>query len=127
MSLLLALAMQTLPAPTLDSWQRVGGDGNGDFAVDPGSIRRAGDEVTALVRIDVARGERSRARVIGVLRYVYYCRANTYRLEAGELYNGEGGFVGPAPLRPEHRADAPVPPGTPNAGVRDRLCGAPAQ
>ncbi len=121
--LLAALALQTMPAPTLDRWQRVGGDERGAFAVDPESIRRSGDEVTALVRIEVTRGARTGERVVGVLRYVYDCRADTYRMEAGDLYNATGAFIGSAPI-PENAPAVPVPPETPNASVRDHLCGA---
>lgn len=123
--LLAAAAMQSLPAPTLDRWHRVGGDDRGDVAVDPQSIDRSGDEVTALVRIDVVRGTRTGTRVVGVLRYVYNCRASTYRMEAADLYDADGRFIGAPPLSPENRTDAPVPPDTPNATVRDYLCGAP--
>jgi hypothetical protein len=134
-ALLAALAMQglpvptppALPAPTLPDWQRLGGNASGEFAIWPSSIRRSGNEVSAIVRLDITRGQRTGARVLGVLRYVFNCQVNTFRLEAGDLYGADGARVGPAPLRPEHRTDQPVPAGTPNASVRDHLCRGPGQ
>lgn len=125
--LLAALALQSLPAPTLPDWQRVGGDASGEYAVYAPGIRRSGSEVTALVRIDVTRGERTGARVGGVIRYVYNCQAGTFRMEVGDLYNAQGEFIGAAPFRPEHLTDRPVPADTPSASVRDYLCQRQAQ
>ena len=109
---LAALALQSLPAPTLPRWQTIGGGETGSYAVDPESISRSGDEVSALVRIDVTRGERTGARVGGVLRYVYDCRADTLRVEAGDLYDATGRFLGAAPLTSALRTARPVPPGS---------------
>ena len=128
-ALLAALALQgaaattpALPAPGQSGWLRIGGDSSGEFAVWPPSISRTGNEVTADIRIDVTRGERTGAHVLGVVRYVYNCPRDTMRTEAAEIYSGDGERLGETPISAERRADRPVPPGTPSASVRDYLC-----
>ena len=115
-------ARPALPAPDLPGWQRLGGGASGEFAVWPQSIRRTGNEVNAVIRLDVTSGARTGARVLGVIHYVFNCRTNSFRLEAGDLYNSSGQYRAAAPLTPDMRRDQPVPPGTPNAVVRDHLC-----
>ena len=126
-ALLAIMAMQTFPAPAGPGWHQVGGDAAGSYAVYSESVRRSGDDVTAVVRIDVTRGARTGRRIIGVIRYVYHCAAGTYRMEAGDLYDADGTYMAPAPLTAEHHGDRPVPENTPTSGVRDYLCRGQAQ
>lgn len=120
--LLLAMAMQLLPAPTLPRWQVIGRNPQVETAIDPQSVQRQGTRVRAAVRLRFLRPPAG-APAYGVMRYLYDCRANTIRSEASDIYDGRGRFVG-TQQTPAHRLrDVPIGPASPNALIRNQLCG----
>ena len=119
--LLLALAMQLLPAPTLPRWQVVVRNPQADFAIDPASIQRQGTRVRAAVR-QRYRNPPPGAPAAGVTRRLYDCRANTARSEAADLYDARGRFLGTLQSRADQLRDEPIRPGSPNAQLRNSLC-----
>lgn len=119
--LLLAIAMQLLPAPTLPRWQVIGRNAQSEYAIDPQSVQRLGTRVRVVVRLRFFRPAEG-APAMGVMRYLYDCRANTIRSEASDIYDTRGRFIGTLQT-PAHRLrDVPIGPTSPNAQVRNRLC-----
>ena len=118
---LLALAFQLLPAPTLPRWRVIGHNPQAEFAVDPQSVVREGVRVRAFVRLRFSHPQPG-APSMGVMRYLYDCRANTVRSEASDIYDTRGRFVGTLQSRADQLRDVPIGPTSPNAQVRNYLC-----
>jgi hypothetical protein len=118
---LLALAFQLLPSPTLPRWRVIGRNPQAEFAVDPQSILREGMRVRAFVRLRFSHPQPG-APALGVMRYLYDCRANTIRSEASDIYDARGRFVGTLQSRADQLRDVPIGPTSPNAQVRAFLC-----
>jgi len=116
---LAAVALQTLPSPALERWEVLFTDERGDTAIDPQSISRSGDSVTAAVRTRLHRAPATGQPVIGVLRYVYNCRTSSARLERADLYGANGDFA--TSFEPEP-PEEPVSPGSPSAMTMERVC-----
>lgn len=121
MSVLLAVAMQLLPAPGLPRWQVIGRNAQTEVAVDPRSVQRQGTRIRAAVRLRYLRPQAG-ALGSGVTRYLYDCRANTVRSEAADLYDPRGRFVGTMQTPVAQLRDVPIGPTSPNAQVRNYLC-----
>jgi hypothetical protein len=118
---LLAMAFQLLPAPTLPRWHVIGRNPQAEVAVDPQSIVRAGARVRAVVRLRFGHPQPG-APAMGVMRYLYDCRANTVRSEASDIYDTRGRFAGTLQSRADQLRDVPIGPASPNAQVRAFLC-----
>ena len=118
---LMAMAMQLLPLPTLPRWQVVGRNAQAEYAIDPQSVQRLGTRVRAVVRLRFLRPAAG-APSMGVMRYLYDCRANTVRSEASDIYDTRGRFLGTQQTPPHQQRDVPIGPVSPNAQVRNRLC-----
>ena len=118
---LLAMAFQLLPAPALPRWRVVGRNLQAEYAVDPQSIQRQGTRVRAAVRLRFSHPQPG-APALGVMRYLYDCRANTIRSEASDIYDARGRFVGTLQSRADQLRDVPIGPTSPNAQVRNYLC-----
>jgi len=118
---LLAMAFQLLPAPALPRWRVVGRNLQAEYAVDPQSIQRQGMRVRAAVRLRFSHPQPG-APALGVMRYLYDCRANTIRSEASDIYDARGRFVGTLQSRADQLRDVPIGPTSPNAQVRNYLC-----
>ena len=121
MSVLLAMAMQLLPAPTLPRWQVVGRNAQAEYAIDPQSMQRQGTRIRVAVRLRFLQPQAG-APAMGVMRYVYDCRANTIRSEASDIYDARGRFIGTLQTPANRLRDVPIGPTSPNAQVRNRLC-----
>jgi len=119
--LLLAMAMQLLPAPGLPRWRTVGRNAQAEYAIDPQSVQRQGTRVRAAVRFRFIRPPAG-APSMGVARYLYDCRGNTVRSEASDLYDGRGRFVGTQQTPANQLRDLPIGPTSPNAQLRTHLC-----
>jgi hypothetical protein len=117
--LLAAMAFQSLPSPMLERWEGVTSDAAGSSAIDPQSIRRSGDQVSVLVRTRIHRTASNGGPAMGVLRYVFDCRANTVRQDGSEVYEGDGRFIGASDAR---TLEEPIRAGSPNLAVRERIC-----
>lgn len=122
MSVLLAMAMQLLPAPNLPRWRVVGRNAHAEYAIDPQSVQRQGTRVRVIVRLRYVRPPPG-APAVGVMRYVYDCRRNTIRSEASDIYDGRARFVGTLQTPANQLRDAPIGPTSPNAQLRNHLCG----
>ena len=120
---LLAIAFQLLTAPTVPRWRVIGHNAQAEIAVDPQSVVREGVRVRAFVRLRFSHPQPG-APAVGVMRYLYDCRANTVRSEATDIYNAQARFVGTLQARPDQLRDVPIGPTSPNAQVRAFLCGA---
>ena len=118
---LLAIAMQLLPAPGLPRWQVVGRNAQSEYAIDPQSVQRLGTRVRVAVRLRFLRPQPG-APALGVMRYLYDCRANTIRSEASDIYDARGRFVGTLQTPAPQLRDVPIGPTSPNAQVRNHLC-----
>ncbi len=118
--LLLAVAMQLMPAPALPRWRAIGRNAQGEIAIDPASIQRQGSRVRVFARLRprVAQG----GMAMGVTRYVYDCRASTVRSEASDFYNTGGRFVGTLQARPGELRDVRIVPGSLNTLALRHLC-----
>lgn len=121
MGVLLAMALQLLPAPTLPRWQIVARSPQADFAVDPATVQRQGMRVRAAIR-QRYRNPPPGAPAAGVTRRLYDCRANTVRSEAADLYDARGRFLGTLQTRPDQLRDERIGAGSPNALLRTWLC-----
>jgi hypothetical protein len=122
MSLILAVAMQLLPAPALPRWRMVTRNAQAEYAIDPQSVQRQGTRVRVAVRMRFARPQPG-APALGVVRYVYDCRANTIRSEASDIYNAQGRFVGTLQTPAHQLRDVAIGTPSPNAQIRAFLCG----
>lgn len=118
---LLAMAMQLLPAPGLPRWRAVTRNAQADYAIDPQSVQRQGSRVRVAVRMRFARPQPG-APGQGVTRYVYDCRANTIRSEASDIYDARGRFIGTLQTPAPRLRDVPIGPTSPNAQIRNHLC-----
>jgi hypothetical protein len=118
---LLAMAMQLLPAPGLPRWQVVGHNAQAEYAVDPQSVQRQGTRVRVIVRLRFSHPPAG-APALGVMRYLYDCRANTIRSEASDIYDARGRFVGTLQTPAAQLRDVPIGPVSPNAQVRNYVC-----
>lgn len=114
------MAMQLMPAPGLPNWQIVGRNAQGEYAIDPRSVVRQGNRVRVFVRLRIRTPQGGTA--LGVMRYVYDCRANTIRSEASDIYEPRGRFIGTMQTRPEEVRDVRIPAASPNAQVLRHLC-----
>lgn len=121
MAALLAMALQLLPAPTLPRWQVVGHNAQAEYAIDPGSIQREGSRVRVAVRLRFVRPQPG-APAMGVMRYLYDCRARTVRSEASDIYDARGHFVGTLQTPVPQLRDVPIGPTSPNAALSRFLC-----
>lgn len=121
MSLLLVIALQLLPAPALPRWQVVGRNAQAEYAIDPQSVQRQGNRVRVAVRLRFLQPPAG-APALGVMRYVYDCRASTIRSEASDIYDARGRFVGTLQTPAGQLRDVPIGPTSPNAQVRNHLC-----
>lgn len=121
MSVLLAMAMQLLPAPGLPRWRTVGRNAQAEYAIDPQSVQRVGTRVRVAVRMRFVRPAPG-APAVGVMRYSYDCRRNTIRSEATDIYDSRGRFVGTLQTPAAQLRDVPIGPTSPNAQVRNHLC-----
>ena len=119
---LLAMAMQLLPAPGLPRWQVVVRNAQAEYAVDPQSVQRQGMRVRVAVRLRFVRPQPG-APAVGVMRYLYDCRARTIRSEASDIYDARGRFVGTLQTPAYQLRDVPIGPASPNAQVRNHICG----
>lgn len=119
---LLTMAMQLLPAPALPRWRVIGRNAQVEIAIDPPSVQRQGNRVRVNVRQRFLR-PRPGMPAVGVMRYVYDCRANTIRSEASDIYDGRSRFVGTLQTPANQLRDVPIGPTSPNAQVRSFLCG----
>ncbi len=119
--ILFALAMQLLPAPALPRWQVVGRNAQAEYAIDPQSVQRQGTRVRVAVRLRFPNPAPG-APAMGVMRYLYDCRANTIRSEASDIYDARGHFVGTLQTPVQQLRDVPIGPTSPNAQVRNHLC-----
>jgi hypothetical protein len=118
---LLAMAMQLLPAPSLPRWRVVGRNAQAEYAIDPQSVQRGGTRVRAIVRLRFIHPQPG-APAFGVMRYLYDCRANTFRSEASDIYDERGRFVGTLQAPAGQLRDVPIGPTSPNARLRAYLC-----
>jgi hypothetical protein len=121
MSVLLAMAFQLLPAPAMPRWQVVGRNPQVEYAIDPQSLQREGTRVRVAVRLRYAHPPAG-APAVGVMRYLYDCRASTVRNEATDIYDARGRFVGTLQTRADQVRDVPIGPTSPNAQVRNNVC-----
>ena len=118
----LAIALQLLPAPGVPRWRVVARNALAEYAVDPQSVQRQGTRVRVAVRVRFLRPQPG-APALGVTRYLYDCRANTIRSEAADIYDARGRFVGTLQTPVGQLRDVPIGPTSPNAQVRNQLCG----
>ena len=121
MSVLLAVAVQLLPAPGLPRWRAVGRNAQAEYAIDPQSVQRQGTRVRVSVRLRFLHPPAG-APALGVMRYLYDCRAGTIRSEASDIYDARGRFVGTLQTPAGQLRDVPIGPTSPNAQVRNYLC-----
>jgi hypothetical protein len=91
-TMIMALALQTLPAPGTVHWEAAGEDEAGHYAIDPASISRDGDNVRFLLRADAARAQADGTN-LAVVRYVIDCRARTVAAESADFYRPDGTFA----------------------------------
>ena len=121
-ALLLAVAMQLLPAPALPRWRVVGRNAEVDYAVDPQSVERRWNRVRAVVRLRIFR-PRPGMQAATVTRYLYNCRSRTVRAEASDFYAVRGRFLGTLQTPAHELRDEPFAPASPNGQVWVWLCG----
>lgn len=121
MAVLLALALQLLPGPAMPRWQVVGRNAQVEYAIDPQSLQREGMRVRVAVRLRFLQPPAG-APALGVMRYLYDCRASTIRSEASDIYDARGRFVGTLQPRADQIRDVPIGPTSPNAQVRNFVC-----
>lgn len=115
------MALQLLSAPNLPRWQVVSRNAQAEYAVDPQSVQRQGTRVRAAVRLRFLRPPPG-APAVGVMRYLYDCRANTIRSEASDMYDARGRFIGTLQTPASQLRDVPIGPASPNARIRNHLC-----
>jgi hypothetical protein len=118
---LLLVAFQLLPAPALPRWQVIGRNPQVEFAIDPQGVQRQGTRVRVPVRLRYSHPPPG-APAVGVVRYLYDCRASTVRNEVTDIYDARGRFVGTLQTRADQLRDVPIGPVSPNAQVRNYLC-----
>ena len=121
--LLATMAMQLMPVPSSPRWRPVGRSPQGEFSIDPNSVVRQGNRVRVFVRLRIANPQAG-VPALGVMRYVYDCRANTIRSEAADIYDVRGRFVGTIQTPANQLRDVPIAAASPNAQVRAYLCAA---
>src|ERR1041384_6106227 len=103
-----SLFLQILQPLTIDRWVSTGSDAEGTTAIDPQSIRRAGNIVQVIVRTRINRSSTGRP-IIGVMRFAYNCRTGTARLQVADIYREDGSFIGRNQNPPP---EEPVPAGS---------------
>ena len=119
---LLAMAMQLLPAPALPRWQVVGRNAQVDYAIDPRSLQRQGTRVRAVVRLRAFRPPPG-MQAVTVTRYVFDCRTRRVRSEASDFYAVRGRFIGTLQTPSAQLRDVPFAAASPNGQVWRHLCG----
>lgn len=122
MSLLLAVLLQTAPAP---AWQGLGTHQGIDIAYDPASVRAQGGRVRVQIRGTLpAAGADGIRTVTGTLEID--CAAGSAVSLDVKGYDGAGRLMLNAINPPAERRAEPIRPDSPNAAVRARVCAAPA-
>jgi len=120
-----ALAAQAPTPPDDPSWEVVGRDSHGEYAIDPASVARSGGRVRVLIRARSFDRGPPGTRLV-VLLYSYDCRASTVRAEASYFYTDDGRPDGQFETPPGEAREMAVAPNTPNALVVARVCRSPA-
>jgi len=118
-ALLLALALQA----ATPAWQSLGTHGGIETAFDPASVRRIGDNrLSVRVRGTIAApGPDGIGTATGALEID--CAAMTATPTEVRALDADGRLVLNALIPPAERAAEPIRPGSPNAAVRDAVCG----
>jgi hypothetical protein len=121
-ALLLALALQAAPV-----WQGLGTHQGIETAFDPAGVRRIGDNrLSVRVRgIIAAPGPDGIETAMGTLEID--CAAMTATPTEVRALDADGRLVLNALIPPAERVAEPIRPGSPNAAVRDRVCGRPGE
>ena len=125
-ALLATLTLQPMqeietPSPKLPRWEHVGGDDKGDFAIDPQTMHWEGRRVRVFVRLILQR-DGGGDPTIGVMRYVYDCKAHTALVEQIDIFDTDGQLLHSNPSAPEDMQDEPITADTPNDAVTKRVC-----
>jgi hypothetical protein len=107
------------PSPMLERWERIGGDETGTVSIDPQTITRNGSRVRVYVRLEL---KSDAGEELGVMRYVYDCRARTARLEQLDTFYPSGRLMDSMPVDAEDQEDEPIGRDTPNEAVLQRVC-----
>ncbi len=119
---LLALALAQAATP---GWQSLGTHQGIETAFDPASVRRIGDNrLSVRVRgIAAAPGPDGVKTATGTLEID--CAALTATPTEVRALDADGRLVLNALIPPAERVAEPIRPDSPNAAVRDRVCGTP--
>ena len=119
---LLALALQA----ATPAWQSLGTHAGIDTAFDPASVRRISEtRLSVRIRGIVATpGPDGIETALGALEID--CAAMTATPTEVRALDADGRLVLNALIPPAERAAEPIRPGSPNAAVRDRVCGTPS-
>lgn len=114
--------MQDTPLPTLARWERVGGDERGEFSIDPQTMTRTGDRVRVYIRLHLQADDEG-PEIIGVMRYVFDCKARTVRQEENSIYEADRKTVRSVRVVPvSEQKDQPFDPETPYDAIATRVC-----
>ena len=118
-ALLLALALQASPA-----WQSLGSHENIEIAYDPASLRRIGEHrLSVRVRGIIATPGRDTVKTAtGAIEID--CAAGTFTPVEVRALDANGGLIINALIPAAERVAVPIRPASPNAAVRDAVCGA---
>jgi hypothetical protein len=114
---LLAMAMQALPAPTLERWEDLAVNGQNRVAVDPQSISRTGNRATLIIR---SRAQQAAGMMTAVTRYRYDCAANLVTRESMDIYAQNGAFLGTVGVGRQNQS---IPAASLQATLRNVACG----
>ena len=120
-ALLLALALQVLPAPGAVPWQPLASDGTGQSFFDPASVRRDGETATILVHIRLgAPGPEGTTSLVS--RLALSCPGRTIALEAADFYMPDGSLRLSGEIAPDRRSAGPLDDAVKRA-AHQRACG----
>lgn len=124
--LLAALLLQANPPALMPAWQNLGVHGGIDTAYDPASVRAEAGRVRVRIRgVTQTVGADGISTVTGTTEID--CAAGTATALEVQGFDATGRLLLYAIVPAAERQPEPIRPDSPNAAVRARVCGGPAQ
>lgn len=118
----MALALQILPAPDSVRWEPLANDQGESVFIDPASVRRDGQTVRYLVRVDAHDSGPGNEIQRLIMRIVLDCGRGLQGIEAADGYDGAGALLASREAQPAEIEYEPLRRyGSPDS-VRRRLC-----
>jgi hypothetical protein len=123
LAMLLALALQALPAPDSVQWEPLTVDQDGRNSIDPASISREGDLARFTLRVDFHDPASHGGVRVAMSLMRMDCRRRTLGIQAADAYGEDGRLIQSRAVEPAEIAYTPLASWARHERIRARVCG----